>query len=97
GLDPNGEIARSLIAELVRRRVALTSTLTIFETFVPGRALPPGLDVLDPILRDQFMQTKARVDRSTTSLYTTLYPKMAKLEVAFYRAGGTLLVGTDPT
>ena len=96
-IDPNGEPIKSLIRELISKKVALTSTLTIFETFVPGRPLPPGLDVLDPILRDQFMQTKARVDRSTTSLYTTLYPKMAKLEVAFYRAGGTLLVGTDPT
>src|SRR5437868_5667752 len=40
-VDANGETVRSLIAELVRRHVALTSTLTIFETFVPGRALPP--------------------------------------------------------
>jgi enamidase len=59
--------------------------------------MPPGLDVLDPILRDQFLQRKAQTDRSPNSIYTTLYPKMAKLEVAFMRAGGTLLVGTDPT
>src|SRR6267154_5084891 len=45
-VDPNGEAVRSLIAELVRRHVAITSTLTVFETFVPGRPLPPGLDVL---------------------------------------------------
>src|SRR5205085_5536814 len=52
--DPSGDAVRSLIAELVRRHVALTSTLTIFETFVPGRALPPGLDVLEPQLRAGF-------------------------------------------
>ena len=45
-VDPSGEAVRSLIAELVRRHVALTSTPTVFETFVPGRPLPPGLDVL---------------------------------------------------
>lgn len=96
-VDPNGEPIKSLIRELVSKHVALTSTLTVFETFVPGRPMPPGLDVLDPILRDQFIQGKARTDRNPTSQYATLYPKMAKLEVDFMRAGGTLLVGTDPT
>src|SRR5438552_3506433 len=52
-VDPNGDAVRSLIADLVRHRVALTSTLTAFETFVPGRALPPGLDVLHPQLLAQ--------------------------------------------
>lgn len=96
-VDPNGEAVRSLIAELVRRHVALTSTLTIFETFVPGRPLPPGLDVLEPQLRTQFEQRHAVVDRSARSLYATLYPKAAAMELAFSRAGGLLLVGTDPT
>ena len=96
-VDPNGEAVRSLIAELVRRHVALTSTLTIFETFVPGRPLPPGLDVLEPQLRTQFEQRHATVARSTSSPYAALYPKAAAMELAFARAGGLLLVGTDPT
>ena len=96
-VDPNGEAVRSLIAELVRRHVALTSTLTIFETFVPGRPLPPGLDVLEPQLRSQFEQRHAAVGRSTSSPYAGLYSKAAAMELAFTRAGGLLLVGTDPT
>jgi len=96
-VDPNGEAVRSLIAELVKRHVALTSTLTVFETFVPGRPLPPGLDVLDPLLRAQFEQLHTRVASATQSPYSTLYPKAAAMEVAFARAGGLLLVGTDPT
>lgn len=96
-VDPNGEAVRSLIAELVRRHVALTSTLTIFETFVPGRPLPPGLDVLEPQLRAQFEQRHAAVTRSANSPYAALYPKVAAMELAFARAGGLLLVGTDPT
>ena len=96
-IDPNGEPIKALIRELVAKHVAVTSTLTVFETFTPGRPMPPGLDVLDPILRDQFIQRKAQTDRNPGSQYATLYPKMAKLEVDFYRAGGTLLVGTDPT
>jgi len=96
-VDPNSAAVKGLIKELIRHHVALTSTLTVFETFVPGRPMPPGLDVLDPILRDQFLQRKAATDRATQSIYTTLFPKARQLEVDFFRAGGTLLVGTDPT
>ncbi len=96
-VDPNSDAVRSLIAELVRRKVALTSTPTVFETFVPGRPLPPGLDVLDPQLRAQFEQRKASIDTSTMSVWRTLFPKGQAMELAFARAGGTLLVGTDPT
>src|SRR5205823_15018819 len=45
----------------------------------------------------QFEQRYATTARTASSIYTTLYPKAAALEVAFVRAGGTLLVGTDPT
>jgi enamidase len=96
-IDPAGEPIRSLMRELILKNVAVTSTLTVFETFTPGRPMPPGLDVLDPILRDQFVQRKAQTDRNTGSLYARLYPKMAKLEADFFHAGGLLVVGTDPT
>ena len=96
-VDPNGQAFRTLVAELVRQHVALTSTLTVFETFVPGRPLPPGLDVLDPQLRAQFEQVHARVAGNPQSPYATLYPKAAAMELAFARAGGLLLAGTDPT
>ena len=96
-LDANGDAFRSLVAELVKRNVALTSTLTIFETFVPGRPMPRGLDVLTPALREQYEQRHASLARQSGSSYTTLYPKAASLEVAFARAGGLLVAGTDPT
>ena len=95
--DPNSDAVRSLIADLVKHKVALTSTPTVFETFVPGRPLPPGLDVLDPLLRTQFEQRKAAIDTSTSSVWRTLFAKGQAMELAFARAGGMLLVGTDPT
>ena len=96
-VDPDGEAVRSLIAELVKHKVALTSTLTVFETFTPGRPMPPGVDVLTDSLREQFKARWATTQRSTTSAYVALFPKARALEMAFFRAGGTLLVGTDPT
>jgi len=96
-VDPNGDVVRSLIAELVRHHVALTSTLTIFETFVPGRPLPPGLDVLDPQLRAQFEQRHAATAANATSTFGSVFAKARAMELAFARAGGLLLAGTDPT
>ena len=96
-VDPNGDAVRSLIAELVRHHVALTSTLTVFETFVPGRPLPPGLDVLDPQLRADFEKRHATTAANTTSPTGSLFAKARALELAFVRAGGLLLAGTDPT
>ena len=43
------------------------------------------------------MQTKAQVDGNPKSIFATLFPKLGKWDVDFFRAGGTLLVGTDPT
>ena len=77
--------------------VALTSTLTVFETLTPGRPLPPGLEVLTPSLKTQFEQNYARTASNATSVYRTLFPKAMVLERAFARAGGVLVAGTDPT
>jgi len=96
-IDSTGDAMRSLMRHLIEKKVALTSTLTVLESFTPGRPISPGLDVLVPSLRDQFIQTKAQIDRSTTSIFAQLFPKLAKWDVDFFRAGGTLLVGTDPT
>jgi enamidase len=96
-LDQNGAAFKGLVHKLIDKRVALTSTLTVFETFTPGRPLPPGLDVLTPQLKEQFEQTHARVAQNTTSNYLELFPKAMALELAFARAGGLLVAGTDPT
>ncbi|HUE84919.1 MAG TPA: amidohydrolase family protein [Vicinamibacterales bacterium] len=96
-LDENGAPFKALVQKLVDNRVSLTSTLTVFETFTPGRPLPPGLDVLTPQLKQQFEQTHARVAQNKDSNYLTLFPKAMALELAFAHAGGLLVAGTDPT
>jgi imidazolonepropionase-like amidohydrolase len=96
-LDENGAPFKALVKKLVDKKVALTSTLTVFETFTPGRPMPPGLDVLLPQLKQQFEQNYQRTAQSQNSVYTTLFPKALALERAFAQAGGTLIAGTDPT
>jgi enamidase len=96
-LDENAPPFKALVQKLIDRHVTLTSTLTVFETFTPGRPVPPGLDVLVPMLKEQFLATHARVDANQQSNYAKLFPKALALERAFVRAGGTLVAGTDPT
>jgi enamidase len=96
-LDENGEAFQRLVRTLVDRKVALTSTLPIFETFTPGRPMPPGLNVLVPELKEIFDRQYARTAQNTQSLYVRLLPKEMALERAFVKAGGVLLAGTDPT
>src|SRR2546426_1907163 len=96
-LDENGEPFKALVKKLLDKHVALTSTMTVFETFAPGRPMPPGLDVLLPELKQQFEQAHARVEQNQQSIYTTLLPKGMALERAFAKAGGMLIAGTDPT
>src|SRR5688500_11554704 len=96
-LDENGAPFKTLVKTLIDRNVALTSTLTVFETFTPGRPKPPGIEVLTPQLREQFEQNYARTSQNKESIYTTLFPKAMALERAFAKAGGLLIAGTDPT
>lgn len=96
-LDENGAPFKALVKTLIDAGVALTSTLTVFETFTPGRPKPPGLEVLTPQLREQFEQNYMRTQQNKESIYTTLFAKGMALERAFARAGGMLIAGTDPT
>jgi len=96
-LDENADPFKALVKKLVGRRVALTSTLTVFETFTRGRPMPPGLEVLAPQLQDAFRRAYDRVQQNQQSIYATLFPKGMALERAFAKAGGLLIAGTDPT
>lgn len=96
-LDENGAPFTALVKKLVDKNVALTSTLTVFETFTPGRPLPPGLDVLVEPLRVQFTGFFERTAKNQNSNYVRLFPKAMKLEHMFAKAGGLLIAGTDPT
>ena len=80
-------------------RHALTSTLTVFETFVAGHPKAPqgALDLMIPEVRQQYETKWADVQKKPASDLAIAYPKLAKLEKRFFDAGGMLLDGTDPT
>ncbi|HVC19801.1 MAG TPA: amidohydrolase family protein [Vicinamibacterales bacterium] len=98
-LDIAGPAAQALIHKLVAHHVALTSTLTVFETFVPGR--PPAseraLDAMVSEARDMYLRQRVRIAVDTASPWTILFKKEMEFEHAFAEAGGLLVSGTDPT
>ncbi|MGH7668872.1 MAG: amidohydrolase family protein [Gemmatimonadaceae bacterium] len=96
-VDTGSPAFKSLVRHLVQKHVALTSTLTVFETFTPGQPVPPGLDVLDPILKEQFLRNYQRTQSRPNSVYKKLFADDRAMEMAFVRAGGLLIAGTDPT
>ncbi len=98
-LDVAAEAVQALIRELVARHVAVTSTLTVFETFTPGRppAAPGALDAMLPEARDQYLRRRLQIATQQGSPWSTIFPHEMQFERAFFRAGGLLLAGTDPT
>src|SRR5437867_27966 len=55
-VDPKSAAFTSLVQFLVAHHVAVTSTLTVFETFTPGQPKTAGTDLLDPIQKTQYDQ-----------------------------------------
>jgi enamidase len=99
-LDPDGPEIGALMRLLIDKHVALTSTLTVFETFTAGRPQAPeaALALLSPQLRAAY---EARWTQTQTSprgkTYAEFFPKLMRMEKRFHDMGGTLLAGTDPT
>ena len=98
-LDIESAPVKEMIRDLVARRVAITSTLPVFETFLPNR--PPlqqrVLDVMTLDARAQYLATRARLGEQKDSPWPVAFQKEMQFELAFVRAGGRLLAGTDPT
>src|SRR5438105_14569249 len=88
------------IRELVAQHVAVTSTLPVFETFVPNRA-PLDARILDAMLPDariSYLRRRALIsDGAAKSDWAALFKKELEFEREFVKQGGLLLAGLDPT
>jgi imidazolonepropionase-like amidohydrolase len=107
-LDVQSGPVHDMILDLVHRHVAMTSTLPVFEMFVPGRPLIEQrvLDALAPEARTAFLANKVRFADSAwlrkrygsdVSPFPGAFKKEMEFERAFVQAGGLLLAGLDPT
>lgn len=98
-LDIASEPIQTTIKTLVDKHVALTSTLPVFEQFVPSRPDVPqrAIDSLSDDARKAYQANRARIAQNQQSPWPVMFPKEMEFERAFVKAGGTLLAGLDPT
>jgi imidazolonepropionase-like amidohydrolase len=101
-MTPDGANAKALIATLVKHRVALTSTLPVFETRSPNfRELPARqLEIMSPAARADYehLRTLSRARKpERLAIQAKLWANALALERAFVAAGGLLIAGPDPT
>lgn len=86
---------QGLIKHLVSKKVAIVSTLPVFEAGVAGRLpeMPRFWDSLSPLAQADYRLARARGNPAGAAGLR----RSMDFEVAFYRAGGTLVAGLDPT
>jgi imidazolonepropionase-like amidohydrolase len=96
-LDVNSNAMEQLMRLLIDKKVALTSTLTVFEPCTGREAIPGGGgDALMPQVRE--VVEKGYRDALTHDAdQTSLFKKEMEWEKKFVMLGGTLMAGTDPT
>jgi hypothetical protein len=95
--DVNGAPVQELIHNLISHHVAVTSTLPVFEAGVPGRPKLQRrtLDAMSAESAQSYLTSRASIPLD--SPMTSLMRKEMDFEVAFFKAGGLLLGGPDPT
>ncbi len=100
GMEIKSAAMQEMIRDLIAHHVAVTSTLPVFETFVPNRA-PLDARVLDAMLpeaRIAYLRTRASIsDGAAKSDWPVLFKKELEFEREFSKQGGLLLAGLDPT
>jgi len=104
-LDINGPAAQETIKTLVAKKVAITSTLPVFEAGAPitasgiGSAAallnPRMLNTMSTDARVRYLSNRARIPAN--SPVAALVKKSMDFERAFVQAGGLLIAGLDPT
>lgn len=99
-VDPASPQVRDLIAFLVARRVAITSTLVVFEDMTRGRQRLGEAE--RAVMNESALRSYDAIHRvidGTPGVGDSpeSFRKAMRLERMFVEAGGLLLAGTDPT
>lgn len=99
-LDLNSPQVQATFREMIGHKVAMTSTLAVYELFVPNR--PPleqrMLDAMSAETRAEYLTSRARLaEPGAFSISPEIFRKAQAFELAFVRAGGLMAAGVDPT
>ncbi len=100
-VDVDGAPVQDMIRDLIAHHVAVTSTLAIFEAFVPNRPpMPEQVRTersLTPAAWSSYLRRRSVIAEKNDPLDAMLLEKEMQFERSFVKAGGLLLAGCDPT
>lgn len=99
-VDVNSAQVQETFRVMVQNNVAMTSTLAVYELFVPGRPTKDErtLRLMAPEVRADYLEARARIDGGAPTVYTPeVFRNGMQYERAFVAAGGLLAAGVDPT
>jgi imidazolonepropionase-like amidohydrolase len=94
-LDANSADEQETIRELVQHKVAVTSTLAVFEDAPPLQQR--FVDALSPDALRFYLTGRDRLSDAARDKSKTFVRKEVEFERAFVKAGGLLAAGCDPT
>ena len=97
--DMESQEVKALHEHLIERGVSLTSTLSIYETSIPGRpaADERTLKAMSPYLLEQYEERMANyAERGTDSARIERLHRIMQFEYLFVQRGGLLGSGVDP-
>ena len=97
-LDINSPDVQRTIREMVAKKVAMTSTLDVFELSSPSRVPfdQRVLDALYPTASAQVARYYESGKSAKDSIHVVTFKKSMQFERAFVKAGGLLGAGADP-
>lgn len=96
-IDVNSQKVTELINHLVKKNVALTSTINVFEPYTNREVVPGGgLNALYTMSKERVYDRWVSM-QGRDSINYVVFNKAKVWEKAFYDAGGLLVAGTDPT
>jgi len=99
-LDMSSSAVQQTFRDMVAHHVAMTSTLAVWELFVPDRPAPQQrvLDAMSSEVRAEYLAARARLtEPNAFAIPQPLFKKAMAYEKAFVAAGGLLAAGVDPT
>ncbi len=100
GIDVSSPAVQATFATMIENDVPMTSTLSVYELFVPNRPTrdPRALEAMAPEVRTDYLAARDRIDlEGQTSFTLDMLTNAMAYERAFVEAGGVLAAGVDPT
>jgi len=100
-VDIHGDEVKATFDDMIGKDVAMTSTLAVYEMFVPNR--PPieqrVLDAMSAEVQEDYLATREQIAKmgEDAPFSEYLFKKALEFEYEFVKAGGLLASGVDPT